>query len=63
VDEAPAFGLLHVEGDALLVAVVRLEVEVGPIGEIQPTHAQDAPTRIPGLPVLDLDDLGSEIPE
>src|SRR2546430_2473496 len=56
-------GLLEIEREALLVAVVGFGIEGWPILQIDAAHPQHAAAWIAALAMLDLDDLGAEITE
>ena len=57
------FGRLEVEGNALLVAVIGLEIPVRSIRGFLAAHRRDVATRIAGPALLDLDDLGAHVTE
>jgi len=63
MDDLAAFGRLHVDREAPLAAVVRLEIEVRAVAEIEALRPQHAAPRIAGLARLDLDHVGAEVAE
>jgi len=61
MDDLSRLGLLQVERDRELVAVVALEVGVRNRRHVEPGHRQHAAPRVAADALLDLDHLGAEI--
>ena len=55
--------LLQIEGDALLVAIRRLEVGVGHVRDVQTRHDEDTAAGIAADALFDLDHFGAEVGE
>src|SRR5881396_1466196 len=58
-----ARGLLQIDRQAPLVAVVGLEVEVRPVAKVEALRLQHAAPRIAADALLDLDHVGAEVAE